>query len=514
MIDPKSIEIYSMTPEREEKLWKDCIFVFDTSALLNFYDYSPETQNSIFQKIFPKLINRLWIPKQVEYEYLKNRQDTMRKHLQKYEKILLTETTNNDGGYFQKIEASIQKIKKEIKYILGQIQTLEQSTKKQETHPYFDDKSLIKDLESNFATTFEESITSQIKLFEDRLNECKEKVQKEKSNREEEVKKISQNDPVLKKISDFFEVGQGYSFDKLMEIVKEGELRYRAQIPPGYKDDKPGISLYGDLILWKQIIDYAKIKKKHIILVINDITKGDWCDTEENDSKKIDKPREELIKELYDITGIELWMYSFSQFLYKARKILDVKLDQKILDNVEEIERENPNEKEKEKLIVLCQGELDAIILKTLSERILRKFQINKEIDVLNAGEIYNIFNQIEDYLKLSNLDSSNISDIIVVIDGNENQLLIRYEYEILSKGIKDSNLIIIHPCIERWLLSNLDDLLKNSEDAKIKIKKLLFKIRDLYRSGTLDLLLQAIDIEEIMERDSSFAKYVNALIR
>ena len=93
-----------------------------------------------------------------------------------------------------------------------------------------------------------------------------------------------------------------------MEIIKEGELRYRSKIPPGYKDQgsKEGISIYGDLILWKQIIAHAKKVKKPIILIINDI-KEDWCYKKEQ-KQKIEKPREDLIKELYTTTGMELWM--------------------------------------------------------------------------------------------------------------------------------------------------------------------------------------------------------------
>jgi hypothetical protein len=99
-----------------------------------------------------------------------------------------------------------------------------------------------------------------------------------------------------------------YNFDEIMEIIKEGELRYRSKIPPGYKDQgsKEGISIYGDLILWKQIIAHAKKVKKPIILIINDI-KEDWCYKKEQ-KQKIEKPREDLIKELYTTTGMELWM--------------------------------------------------------------------------------------------------------------------------------------------------------------------------------------------------------------
>lgn len=171
------------------------------------------------------------------------------------------------------------------------------------------------------------------------------KIKKEIVNKEKKINEIVQNDPVFEIFNQYFEVGEGYSFDKLMEIVKEGELRYRSEIPPGYADKtkKKGLSIYGDLILWKQIIDHAKEVKKPVILIINDI-KEDWC--YKSEQKRIEKPREDLIREMYDLTGMEIWMYTFSEFLYKSRQILKTEVDDKVLENIQEIEQELLKEKE------------------------------------------------------------------------------------------------------------------------------------------------------------------------
>jgi hypothetical protein len=49
----------------------------------------------------------------------------------------------------------------------------------------------------------------------------------------------------------------------LKVIYKEAEQRFKESIPPGYKDNKkPEPDKYGDIVLWFQLIDYAKSEKK------------------------------------------------------------------------------------------------------------------------------------------------------------------------------------------------------------------------------------------------------------
>ncbi|MFN7528562.1 MAG: PIN-like domain-containing protein, partial [Dolichospermum sp.] len=325
---------------------------------------------------------------------------------------------------------------------------------------------------------------------------------------------IYQSDSVLDGFNKYFEVGEGYTFDEIMEIIKEGELRYRSKIPPGYKDQgnkhednegkkgKEGISIYGDLILWKQIIAHAKKVKKPIILIINDI-KEDWCYKKE---QRIEKPREDLIRELYTITGMELWMYTFSDFLYTADKLLSTSVDNEVLEEVKEIEKE----KQKDKLIVFCEGKTDFLILEFLSERILKQFQINKEIQVISTGGYPNIFHQIKVHCESFDID---ISNIIVVVDGDLNSE--RFRNRMLSSGLQDNNFIIINPCIESWLIPNIDNsMLYDNTTLASKMKHYGITKSRLSNTGSLDLLIQAINLDELLTRDSSFAKYVNALRR
>ena len=51
-----------MSTSEETELWNTSKFIFDTSALLQFYYYSESAKKSIFDTTFEKLESRLWIP--------------------------------------------------------------------------------------------------------------------------------------------------------------------------------------------------------------------------------------------------------------------------------------------------------------------------------------------------------------------------------------------------------------------------------------------------------------------
>ncbi|MCB2296009.1 hypothetical protein LGK95_21385 [Clostridium algoriphilum] len=100
----------------QNKLWANCIFVFDTSALLSFYEFSTKTQQNIFDTTFTKIKERLWIPGHVEFEYLKNR------------KIVINKVYNDK--YAKLNEEKFIPIMKHIKGISSVVNALSNDTKK------------------------------------------------------------------------------------------------------------------------------------------------------------------------------------------------------------------------------------------------------------------------------------------------------------------------------------------------------------------------------------------------
>ena len=310
-----------MTDEREEKLWEDAIFVFDTSFLLDLYEFSKPQRQEIYENIFEKIKNRLWIPAHVQYEYLKNREAVISKPIK---------------NQLEPLEKEIKVIRESIKGLNGsinkdiskKIDSLKEKTKKSEKHTcisseHFDAYTVQIDM----LVQHNSKALKEVELIE-------KKILDEIDSSRKAIENVEENDDLLEAIEKYFEVGREFSFDEVMEITKEGKHRYEFKIPPGYGDyykgEKKGTQIFGDLIIWKQILEYAKDKKLPIIFLTNDTRKDDdWCTTH---SRGRIKPREELIKEIYDFTSVEFWMYESNSFIHNAEKYLKSHIDDTLFE--------------------------------------------------------------------------------------------------------------------------------------------------------------------------------------
>jgi len=107
-------------------------------------------------------------------------------------------------------------------------------------------------------------------------------------------------------------VGEPYDTDRLVEICDIARKRYSARIPPGYADEnKAQGNPFGDVIIWMQILDKAKIEKCHIIFVTDDRKEDWWID----DAAGELNPRQELVDEMQRKAGVMLHMYTPETFL-------------------------------------------------------------------------------------------------------------------------------------------------------------------------------------------------------
>lgn len=301
-----------LEPQNEEliKFWSDSIFIFDTSALLAFYYLPQKLRNEIFEHTLRPIRQRIWIPQHVMFEFLNNRESKIKEPIER--------------KYKDALKTHITPIPKIIEDVGKSLQEFKKLTDKSDSHPY------IENIENNINELFWDKFIA----FRDAFKEYENSIQLEFTTRENEILAISDNDDVLEFITSNLSIGNSFNFDEIMDIVKEGEIRYRNEIPPGYKDakGKMGTQKYGDLIVWEQILVYAKERNKSVIFILNDV-KIDWCHTyNHHGDKRISKPREELIKEFHDKTNLRFWMYTLNQFLYNYKNIFDTTLDQNVID--------------------------------------------------------------------------------------------------------------------------------------------------------------------------------------
>lgn len=149
---------------------------------------------------------------------------------------------------------------------------------------------------------------------------------------------VPSDDKILKELLVLFDgkVGGGFAEDELASIMEEGVKRYAKQIPPGYKDaskQKGDVenNCFGDLIIWKEILQFSKDKKVDIIYVTSD-QKEDWWNIVKG--QKIG-PRIELRKEFTCETAQRFNIYTMSSFLEMFDEGHDVQIDRSTIDEVE-----------------------------------------------------------------------------------------------------------------------------------------------------------------------------------
>lgn len=312
-MNKNNIKPYIIDAEKEKRLWDTAVFVFDSSALLDFYFLPKNTREKIYKEIFANLSERLWIPFHVEYEFLKNREGVIPKPVkEKYEPL----------------KEKVIEIRKSLaKEIQKRVDEISRETIKDDKHPHIEQTEI-------------EKIKSEIEKFEKEVKSFEENVLKRISASEKEILEVKANDDVLKALEDWFSVGREFAYDEIISITEEGKHRYEFKIPPGYGDlqqkEKKGTQIFGDLIIWKQILEFSKEKKLPIIFITNDIKKDeDWCYLDKSATEdRIFAPREELIKEIKDHSGVEFWMYNLPQFLYNANKYLEAKISPQTIQNI------------------------------------------------------------------------------------------------------------------------------------------------------------------------------------
>ncbi len=267
-------EFYRISIPDFQKIWDECVFIFDANALLNLYRYSQSTCQE-FIKILTddKIKERVWIPHQFALEYQKNRLEVIAEQKRSYAQLL------------EKIEILVKDF---------------------ERHPFLKMKDVMQPA-----------------------------VEKIRSAARKHPK-WNEDDPIRETLTNLFKnkVGKPFSQTELKKIYEEGAVRYEKRIPPGYLDKKKGgEAQFGDLIGWKQILDQAKSTKKPIIFITNEADEDWWWRI----NGEIVGARYELIKEAKDFAEVFFCMYNWRLFHKRATKYLKRKIDKKVEREIKEI---------------------------------------------------------------------------------------------------------------------------------------------------------------------------------
>ena len=249
-------EYYALSPEEISSVWKDCILVLDANVLLNLYRYSVSTRDDILSTM-KKFSAKLWMPYQIGWEYQNNREGVLSKTY----------------GLPKELAVKIRGRKEDF---------LNSFKNDYLRNPYLSQEALSKKLDKLEA--------SLIKFVEDKFKDAPD---------------MSDKDIICRELDNIYDgkVGEDFTDEELSRLYQEGMQRYSQKIPPGYKDaaekkDRGERYVYGDLILWKQIISHARSQKKDVVFVCEDL-KEDWMRIVNGEKKG---PRRELLREFHNET--------------------------------------------------------------------------------------------------------------------------------------------------------------------------------------------------------------------
>ncbi|MFC3210191.1 PIN-like domain-containing protein [Planomicrobium okeanokoites] len=351
-----------------QSLWENAIFVVDTNILTNFYKYTNKDSYKNLLQILKKLkeTNKLWIPHQVAIEYFFNYEKNMYKQKEGYEHL---------GKELRKFKEEVRKSLQTVKNAHNYINI--------EDYEYYE-----KGLES-----FNERLDVQLK---------------------EQIVQLPDSQIIKEDLLSLIDgiIGEPYSQQEIDTIEKQGEERYKHKIPPGFSDADSnggkGIQdvrnygglryhlVYGDLLVWNQLIDKAKDDSIPIIFMTED-RKPDWWEKEGN---RIKRPHPQLIQEFVNETQQNFYMYGTDRFVELANKYLDINLTpeqvRSVSEDVESIRKEE--ETETRKVPQLKSEDQGIITLERLAEYVgeseIDDYEIS--ISILKKHRDYEIYKKLQ----------------------------------------------------------------------------------------------------------------------
>ncbi|WP_375469740.1 PIN-like domain-containing protein [uncultured Nostoc sp.] len=295
-----------------QEIWQSATFVLDANILLNMYRYPEEARRQLFT-VLQSIAPRLWVPYQAALEFQRNRLTVIAEQKKRF--------------------SDVREVIKS--YRTGMISELEKLQLKKR-HSSIQTDELVSALHqkiTDFLANLDQLEATQLS--------------------------VTDSDPIREQLDQLLKekVGESFSQEEITKIYQEGEIRFKSDIPPGYKDQKKetesksdifsygGVIYqrkYGDLVLWKQIINKASQDSIQSIVFLTDDEKEDWWWINDSQGKNKIGPRPELVNEISRAAGTKLfYMYNSEQFLKYSKEFLNTNVTDESISQVREVARES-----------------------------------------------------------------------------------------------------------------------------------------------------------------------------
>lgn len=286
--------------------WKQGLFVFDTSFLLNLYRHPATARDDIF-RILGRIKDRIWIPFLVALEYERNRLDVIASQRSK----------------FRELQGILEKSNRDLRNKVNAL-----GLKKR--HSVLDADDLLDEID-----TLTGGFLSNL------------------SKLEAEQPDINDQDPLRDKLYQVIgsRVGSPPTKQWLEESHKEAEKRFANYVPPGFLDrDKERGSeptkfqhgellfdrRYSDFFIWKEVLERTNELSCRQLLMITDDRKGDWWRIKKSGANLRLGPRPELQEEIRSLASVDTFlMYTSEVFLQRSQDQLGLALSEDSFKQVE-----------------------------------------------------------------------------------------------------------------------------------------------------------------------------------
>lgn len=257
------------------------LIIPDTNVLLYMYKCSFNTSQNI-STLLAKVKENMIIPYQVYTEYLEHKDEEQAKIDKKYD------------TFTKELKQKVSNAKADL------VKSIGESRK----YDFPDCKEL------------EDDILYQLHQIQERISTYQKSLGIEKSNKANQISNVEQ-------LINFFisneKITKELSLPDKLKYIEEGEFRFRYKMPPGYMDEEnkdkewqkdtnkkdnftARTRKYGDLFIWKDILNLGiDNPSKKIIFITNDVKEDWWIVKGAN--KIAVKMRDELYEEFVALTS-------------------------------------------------------------------------------------------------------------------------------------------------------------------------------------------------------------------
>ncbi|MFD6825628.1 PIN-like domain-containing protein [Streptomyces sp. NPDC060085] len=301
-------EAYRTPADRDyRRVLQQGLVVLDTNVLLDLYRMNARVREDMLT-VLKTISERLWIPHQVLVEFWRNRQS----------EELVT--------YHGKKAATAAEV------LTSCINRSRSALDEWARNVHIGDNIDI-------ASPMYEKLDYAEKLYQDIVESLEQQAGKDT------VPGIrnTHTDPVIRILEQLLNkrVGSPYSPQQHALEVQRAKERADQQVPPGYKDFESGkkddAEAAGDYLVWRQLMDAARSHETDVLFVTRDL-KEDWW--RKASAKAIRLPRIELVNELRDLTGLQLFMVEPSTLMQQVSTVfhLEKQVDRNSVDALRHLE--------------------------------------------------------------------------------------------------------------------------------------------------------------------------------